>query len=42
MSNNHFSYFQVKIFKRFKDLEVKDIGQNNQDEWANFLKPYFS
>lgn len=29
MSNNHFSYFRVKNFKRFKDLEVKDIGQFN-------------
>lgn len=29
MSSNHFSYFRVKNFKRFKDLEVKDIGQFN-------------
>lgn len=29
MSANHFSYFRVKNFKRFKDLEVKDIGQFN-------------
>lgn len=29
MSNSHFSYFRVKNFKRFKDLEVKDIGQFN-------------
>ncbi len=29
MSNNHFNYFRVKNFKRFKDLEVKDIGQFN-------------
>ena len=29
MSNNHFNFFRVKNFKRFKDLEVKDIGQFN-------------
>ena len=29
MSTNHFNYFRVKNFKRFKDLEVKDIGQFN-------------
>ncbi|WP_421893542.1 AAA family ATPase [Marinoscillum sp.] len=29
MSNNHFNYFRVKNFKRFQDLEVKDIGQFN-------------
>jgi len=29
MESNHFSYFRVKNFKRFKDLEVKDIGQFN-------------
>lgn len=29
MSSNHFNYFRVKNFKRFKDLEVKDIGQFN-------------
>ncbi len=29
MKTNHFSYFRVKNFKRFRDLEVKDIGQFN-------------
>ncbi|MFY0599519.1 MAG: AAA family ATPase [Cyclobacteriaceae bacterium] len=29
MKSNHFSYFRVKNFKRFKDLEVKDIDQFN-------------
>jgi len=29
MSEHHFNYFRVKNFKRFKDLEVKDIGQFN-------------
>lgn len=29
MSEHHFNYFRVKNFKRFKDLEVKDIGQYN-------------
>ncbi|MEQ8473947.1 MAG: AAA family ATPase [Marinoscillum sp.] len=29
MNSNHFNYFRVKNFKRFKDLEVKDIGQFN-------------
>lgn len=29
MESNHFNYFRVKNFKRFKDLEVNDIGQFN-------------
>lgn len=29
MNSEHFSYFRVKNFKRFRDLEVKDIGQFN-------------
>ncbi|MEQ9298552.1 MAG: AAA family ATPase [Cyclobacteriaceae bacterium] len=29
MSSNHFKYFRVKNFKRFKDFEVKNIGQFN-------------
>lgn len=29
MNSEHFSYFRVKNFKRFKDLEVNDIGQFN-------------
>jgi len=29
MESNHFNYFRVKNFKRFRDLEVKDIGQFN-------------
>jgi len=29
MESGHFNYFRVKNFKRFRDLEVKDIGQFN-------------
>lgn len=29
MNSEHFSYFRIKNFKRFKDLEVKNIGQFN-------------
>ncbi len=29
MGTSHFDYFRVKNFKRFKDLEVKNIGQFN-------------
>lgn len=29
MNSNHFSYFRTKNFKRFRDLEVRDIGQFN-------------